>query len=254
MIAWYVLARAKFAHSLREWKVLSATSPFGLFAVLHLQIGNVAIMLEMGTSEDKYDFLDLYFKEWQKEEDKVIANCFPGGQPASANDVNAEEDDQNETPAATPSAGTKYPLHNPRYKIDKSKPQMIKESYYKRAWHPYDWYVQSNTEFYYRYDGSMPEPPCLEGVHWRVLRKPVKVSPGQLRKLHNLLNNRLNPETCQKETAGKPKEPGSKKVLVNRPIQLTTRKHKLVYCACDNWKSKSKEDEDYCKHTFPESY
>lgn len=224
--------------------------------VLHSQIGNVAIMLEKGTPEDRYDFLNLYFKEWQKEEDKVIAKCFPNGLPGSDKNDNEKEDDEDDdkdkTPAA-PRSQKAYPLHNPRYKIDKSKPQMIKESYYKREWHPYDWYVQANTEYYFRYKGSMPEPPCFEGVHWRVLRKPVKVSPGQLRKLHNLLNNRINPETCKKETAGKPKEPGSKQVMVNRPIQKTTRKHKLVYCDCDNWKSKSKEDEDYCKNTFPKS-
>jgi len=98
----------------------------------------------------------------------------------------------------------------------------------------------------------MPEPPCFEGVHWRVLKNPIKVAPSQLRALQNLISDRLNPDTCLKETAGVPRFPGARKVLVNRPIQTTTRKHKLVYCECIDWESKSESDQAYCNLTMAE--
>lgn len=145
-----------------------------------------------------------------------------------------------------------YPLHNPRFKHDTSQPQIMSKPYYDREWHPYIWYVQANTEYYYRYEGSMPEPPCFEGVHWRVVHRPLKVSPNQLRELQLLLSNRLNPNTCERETWGTPKFPGSDKVLVNRPLQTQTKRHKLVYCTCEDWESKSLFDINYCNQSKAE--
>jgi hypothetical protein len=78
-------------------------------------------------------------------------------------------------------------------------------------------------------------------------KNPIKVAPRQIRDLHDLLANRLDPDTCEYYTAGKHRKPGGQKVDVNRPIQLTTRKHKLVYCECIDWDSKNPDDIAHCE-------
>lgn len=208
-------------------------------------------MLEVGGSDDKYDFLDLYIRQWRKEEQRVLELCFPGGLSNNSSNLNGFDDggegEGNQSGAGSEQNGKlTFPLHDPRFTTDRSQPEIQSKPYFNRAWHPYDWYVRANTEYYFRYKGSKPEPPCLEGVHWRVLRNPVKVSAGQLNKLANLMKNRINPETCQYDTAGKA-EIGSSKLLYNRPLQTTTRGHKLVYCECDDWESQSLLDQHYCQ-------
>lgn len=232
-------------------------------------------MLEKGNPSDKYDLLDLYFRGWEKVAKKHKRKCFPEylanlelladerawNQTGTATFGDAddteeeEEEEENDEGADVDELETAqmvektFPLHSPRMRDDTSVPRHVSKKYYDREFHPYDWYDRVNTEYYFRYEGSMLEPPCLETVHWRVIHKPIKVSPGQLRKLHNLLNNRLNPFTCKKETAGKPKSSKSRKVLVNRPLQTTTRRHKLVYCECADWEPKSAADRDFCNIT-----
>jgi Eukaryotic-type carbonic anhydrase len=92
----------------------------------------------------------------------------------------------------------------------------------------------TNTEYYFRYEGSLVEPPCFVGVHWRVLRLPVKISPRQLYWLAKLLKLRLNPTTCENDTVAKIVGP---KVVVNRPQQVVYGAHSVVYCECINWNS-----------------
>ena len=51
------------------------------------------------------------------------------------------------------------------------------------------------STYYYAYQGSMPEPPCtykgyLPGTsEWRVINKPMKISPSQLQQLKSLTEN-----------------------------------------------------------------
>jgi hypothetical protein len=94
----------------------------------------------------------------------------------------------------------------------------------------------TNTEYYFRYLGSLVEPPCFVGVHWRVLRLPVKISPRQLYWLGKLLKLRLNPTTCENDMVGRP-VPTKARVEVNRPQQVTYGIHDVVYCECINWNS-----------------
>jgi hypothetical protein len=96
----------------------------------------------------------------------------------------------------------------------------------------------------------MAEPPCFSTVHWRVMKDPIRVAPIQIKKLDRLLARRLNPETCEKESAGKPRpnrEGLATRVDVNRPLQATSSKHKLVFCECEDWESHLPADQDYCR-------
>lgn len=219
-------------------------------------IGNVSIMLEKGGPEDRYDFLDLYIRKWRREARRIKSHCFPDIYPQ--NRRHAAEVVPTEAPAGNRTLSNrglwslKRPgFHNPRFQKDTTWPQFLARANYDRYWHPYDWYIQANTEYYFRYEGSMPEPPCFEGVHWRILKDPIRVSPAQLRALNALLRQRLDPETCEYATASIPRHPGAqKKVSVNRPLQTRTSRHKLVFCECENWTSKADPDISYCQQTM----
>jgi carbonic anhydrase len=132
--------------------------------------------------------------------------------------------------------------------------EILDKKWYRGPWHPYDWVAKSKTEYYFRYLGSLMEPPCFTGVHWRVMRRPIKISPRQLSMLEALLANRLNPDTCEKDTVGKLRPDGQtgKAVDVNRPIQQLYSAHGLVYCECVDWKSSQTEDQIYCNGTMEE--
>jgi hypothetical protein len=95
----------------------------------------------------------------------------------------------------------------------------------------------------------MAEPPCFSTVHWRVIKDPIRVAPVQIKKLDRLLSRRLNPETCEKESAGKVRpnrELLATRVDVNRPLQATSSQHKLVFCECETWESHKPADQEYC--------
>lgn len=98
----------------------------------------------------------------------------------------------------------------------------------------------------------MPEPPCFTTVHWRVLSRPIRVAPSQIDKLERLMVRRLDPDTCQRENAGKPRLPGNRLRDTNRPLQTTTPEHELVYCECIDWDSKRDADKEYCNMTMAE--
>lgn len=95
----------------------------------------------------------------------------------------------------------------------------------------------------------MPEPPCFENVHWRVLKDPIRVAPQQLLELERLIASRIDPVTCERYTAGAPRFPNRNtwRVRVNRPLQTVSENHKLVYCECIDFLSRAENDVEYCK-------
>lgn len=44
----------------------------------------------------------------------------------------------------------------------------------------------------------MTEPPCFEGVKWRVIDVPMQISPGQYEQLKRLMFDHVDPDTCSK--------------------------------------------------------
>jgi hypothetical protein len=104
-----------------------------------------------------------------------------------------------------------------------------------------------HEQFYFRYEGSTLEPPCIETTHWRVLSNPIKVSPSQLRALHYLLKQRIDPDTCEYDTAAYRQSADADEVKVNRPIQARSENHRLVYCECSDWEPKGDMDRALCE-------
>lgn len=46
---------------------------------------------------------------------------------------------------------------------------------------------------YYAYEGSLTTPPCTEGVHWHVLKQPVKLGAEQIKAFRRLFNANARP-------------------------------------------------------------
>lgn len=238
-------------------------------------IGKVVVFLEKGNESDHYGFLQKYIGKWKNEERRVRQNCARRklGQQEFTNNHNAkvEADEFLGTEPQTEASPNYFGLEE--YDIETR--QIIEEQEaddFLRTWnymmeheftgnetytfhrelendryHPYDWLIKVQTEYYFRYEGSQGVPPCLEGVHWRVMKDPIKVAPNQIKELERLIANRVDPTTCKRDTAGKPRGNGSGAVDVVRPIQTTTKKHDVVFCECVDWKSKQQKDLHWCK-------
>ena len=46
---------------------------------------------------------------------------------------------------------------------------------------------------YYRYNGSLTTPPCSEGVRWMVMKTPVEISKGQVKRFLSLIDKNARP-------------------------------------------------------------
>jgi len=84
-------------------------------------------------------------------------------------------------------------------------------------------------DFYYRYEGTLTTPPCMDNVHWRVMRTPLQISPTQLKITKYMIAAHID-ENCQLASVGRPKTDGSCEVVVNRELQKLTTKHQLTDC------------------------
>jgi len=123
----------------------------------------------------------------------------------------------------------------------------------------YQFLLESRTEYYFRYQGTMTIPPCygrhiggsrVQTNHWRVMKDPIRVHPRQIAELNRLLKERIAPSdsdsnACQPDTAGKVDSDG--KIWVARPLQERSRTHYNTFCECDRWSSKVPEDKAWCK-------
>eukprot|EP00977_Amphora_coffeiformis_P029124 scaffold38918_cov176-Amphora_coffeaeformis.AAC.2 len=210
--------------------------------VSNKEIGNVSWLLEVGTEVDFYDFLELYIRRWRNVAKKTVRDCIKrrrmkeNGNPLHAPPVRLLE--------SLPLSETNYTEPEPMDVL--SRPFFDCR---QRKFHPYDWWDEAQTEYYFRYEGSLTEPPCVRTAHWRVMRRPIRVAPSQIRALEKLLAERIDPDTCEAYTAGRPRDGDTTAVDVNRPLQKYRHTHKLVYCECVDWKSRFRVDGEYC--SFP---
>jgi len=111
------------------------------------QIGNVAIFLEKGKKSDKYDFLELYLREWMKVSQRVARRCARRGLGVYANST-ATDDTQ---------ATNGRELFNDDSMKDNTnqedrdlkfeyEPQILNKKYFNREYDPYDWVTTAGTE------------------------------------------------------------------------------------------------------------
>lgn len=112
-------------------------------------------------------------------------------------------------------------------------------------WVPYEWLMKVGTEYYYRYEGTMLVPPCWETVHWRTMKDPIQVHERQIAELNRLLAWRVNPDTCEVDTAGVLQE-GGNTVRMDRELQYMHKQHRQVFCECKDWGSKFAGDVEWC--------
>ena len=68
-------------------------------------------------------------------------------------------------------------------------PQELKFDPYSEAFMP--------GIFFYRYDGSITEPPCLD-ITWWVMMDPMIISFDQLRQIKHILFTHVDEETCER--------------------------------------------------------
>ena len=59
------------------------------------------------------------------------------------------------------------------------------------------WFVYRSVHFW-GYSGSITEPPCFQGVNWRVLDVPMRISMRQLFQLKRIMFDHVDPDTCLK--------------------------------------------------------
>lgn len=70
------------------------------------------------------------------------------------------------------------------------------ETFSDKVWNPYHELLIPSI-YFYRYDGSLTEPPCSEFVSWWVSDKPMIISYDQLDKLKTILFTNVD-ENCRK--------------------------------------------------------
>jgi hypothetical protein len=220
-------------------------------------IGNVAIMIEVGAESDHYPFFELYLRGWEATAEGVVAGCNQTLATRKLGNLrvppyNVSKWNQ-ETLLRGVESGAVEDSSQRSLAARDDAAQYINTEYYQGPFHPYVAYEDAGTQYYFRYEGSIIEPPCVEYVHWRVVRLPVKISPSQYSRLQMLFANRLNPLTCQKENVARSSNNGAVAAQdLSRPLQTTTTRHKLVFCECADWYSWFPKDVAYCRRSMEE--
>ena len=77
------------------------------------------------------------------------------------------------------------------------------------------------------------------------MKDPIRVHKRQIAELNRLLAWRLNPDTCEIDTAGVISDDGNT-IKANREIQYYHSTHRMVFCECKDWPSKFESDKEWC--------
>jgi hypothetical protein len=94
----------------------------------------------------------LYLRAWAKKAEETYKKCFlPDRAGRMLSDLLSAFDDEEEEREEGEMVKNRelndvYQIHNPRFPKEPSQPKSVSQTYFNRAFHPYDWYVQANTE------------------------------------------------------------------------------------------------------------
>ena len=203
-------------------------------------------------------FLERFLKRFERKANNIRQACDSRRKLTSSSDAATLWLATSEYNTSEPVGKQQQPLWTSEHGVDSlvsdGNSTGIIERRLNGGFHPYVLYDQTGTHYYFRYRGSWVEPPCLEDMtaEWRIMKDPIKVSPSQFNRLECLFLRRLNPETCVRESAGKPRPGKTSKKNFNRPMQTTTAKHGLMYCECVDFDPQTAKDKAYCAKSMEE--
>jgi hypothetical protein len=83
------------------------------------------------------------------------------------------------------------------------------------------------------------------------MKDPIVVASRQIAELNRLLANRIDPTTCQPDSAG---VVSGDTVDVSRDIMYLHKQHRLVFCECKDWPSKFQADVEWCGDWANDNY
>mmetsp|Transcript_5424 Transcript_5424/g.8566 ORF Transcript_5424/g.8566 Transcript_5424/m.8566 type:complete len:559 (+) Transcript_5424:71-1747(+) len=99
---------------------------------------------------------------------------------------------------------------NKTFSVEDQRERTLNEDFQRQGFNPYtDAFM--TTMFFYRYDGSITEPPCKD-ITWWVMRDPMYISIEQLRQLQSILFTHVD-SNCE------PTSVHNEDQSVARPIQ-----------------------------------
>jgi carbonic anhydrase len=163
--------------------------------IYHLHPGRrrvAAISVLIRATDDGYNY---YFEEvikaFRAEYNKNIAKCrrrLQRQQKEVVNDVRALESYSGPIPNFIDWAKNNSGMTSP----DGEHHEVFSD----KIWNPYHELLIPSI-YFYRYDGSLTEPPCSEFVSWWVSDKPMVISYDQLDKLKTILFTNVD-ESCKK--------------------------------------------------------
>lgn len=150
-------------------------------------------------------------------------------------EINQAEPAPSKSPTSFPTSSptsrpTDRPTERPTNRPTNVPPPPKKTSPQQRKFNPYSDALMP-TIFFYRYNGSITEPPCKD-ITWWVMSEPMKISRGQLLQLQRILFTNIDPDNnC------KPSSVHNAQQSVARPTFGLGSDREIQDCSAGSFKS-----------------
>ena len=180
------------------------------YQLYHLHLGRdrapvISVMVDLHPDGEPNFHLQRAIDEWQKVFDADKVAC------------------QEERRRAARRLGgffEAYPFRNTS--ASEESRRKTQETTERKIWDPYHPEILPSIHFY-GYSGSLTEPPCTDFIEWRVIDKPMLISPEQLLQMQTLLFNHVD-NKCRLTS-------NHFEGSVARPIQDASRRP-VYQCTC----------------------
>jgi len=175
----------------------------GEMQIFHIHPGRRRVVAQSVLIRATSDGYNYYFQEalkaFQSEYDKNAANCRRRILSFNASGTSPYDD------------YLSWAMH---WETAEAQPPL--QQFEGGAWNPYHEMLIPSI-YFYRYDGSITEPPCGEFVTWFVADEPMTIGLEQLKQLKHILFTNVN-SSCQKTSVH------NNDHSVARPIRLTNNR------------------------------